>query len=408
MLAWGAVGAVGLVASLLMSFMSDTSHFIPGACDRVDSFVSARVVGQQLAVNQLVDAVCTHLADAHPQRPLVISVHGPPGVGKTYTHTLLARALYSSDPLRASKCPGEDCQGAKVVYGMNFMLESQGEQLAAVRSAILEHARSTPDALIVIEEYDKLDCPSRGMLRQLLASPDAANASALNRAIVLLESNLGFSELEEMLLAVEDRETISAETAEKALRDVVFAAWVRAECESYPDTLKLVSMVDFFLPYFPLQRPQVEQLVGQSLSQWGDVLWHEKHARLAWGQDVVSFLTDRVDFDGPFPLEGGKQVPHVATRYVARLVRKAPLAAPPPKQVPAPAKATSSGGSSSGVIGGELGPWACDAGGGVGGESGDAEMEAGLVCGRGSPGSPMLRLVVAGGTLALEPWPALL
>eukprot|EP00955_Chlamydomonas_euryale_P040599 351762-Chlamydomonas_euryale.AAC.9 len=45
-----------------------------------------------------------------------------------------------------------------------------------------------------------------------------------------------------------------------------------------------------------------------SLAQWGATLWNDKHTRLAWGADVVAFLADRVDFDGPFPLEGGKQV----------------------------------------------------------------------------------------------------
>ncbi|KAG1660385.1 hypothetical protein FOA52_007290 [Chlamydomonas sp. UWO 241] len=91
------------------------------------------------------------------------------------------------------------------------------------------------------------------------------------------------------------------------------------------------------------------------------------------------------------------QVPLVATHYVSCLVRTAPLAPGPApaqaKQAPAPAKAVSSGGGSSGVIGGELGPWACGSGGGgAGGESCGAKFQAGLVCARGgSPGSPMLR-----------------
>jgi hypothetical protein len=32
----------------------------------------------------------------------------------------------------------------------------------------------------VIEEYDKLDCPSRGMLRQLMSNPELGNVT-LNR-----------------------------------------------------------------------------------------------------------------------------------------------------------------------------------------------------------------------------------
>ncbi len=94
--------------------LADTQTFAPGACERIDSFLSQKIVGQDLAIRQLVDAVCTHVHQKHRSKPLVISVHGPPGVGKTYTHTLLARALYNSDPARANECPGEACRGAKV------------------------------------------------------------------------------------------------------------------------------------------------------------------------------------------------------------------------------------------------------------------------------------------------------
>ena len=50
---------------------------------------------------------------------------------------------------------------------------------------------------------------------------------------------------------------ITPERAERALRDLVFSSWRRSPCEEYPDTLKMISLIDFFLPYFPLQREQV-------------------------------------------------------------------------------------------------------------------------------------------------------
>jgi len=50
---------------------------------------------QDLAIRQLVDAVCAHVENLQPRKPLVLSMHGPPGVGKTFTTTLLARALYN-------------------------------------------------------------------------------------------------------------------------------------------------------------------------------------------------------------------------------------------------------------------------------------------------------------------------
>jgi hypothetical protein len=54
---------------------------------------------------------------------------------------------------------------------------------------------------------------------------------------------------------------ITPESAEHALRDLVFASWRHNACEEYTDTLKLISLVDFFLPFLPLQRKQVGLLV---------------------------------------------------------------------------------------------------------------------------------------------------
>ena len=95
----------------------------------------------------------------------------------------------------------------------------------------------------------------------------------------------------------------------------------------------------------------------------------------------------QVDFDGPFPLEGGKQVANVATRYLARLVRNAPMAARAP-----------SGSAKASVK--------CGGAGTAGTGAGDNVEIVGLVvaCGPGIRGSPAMRLKVQGQALGVE-WP---
>lgn len=65
----------------------------------------------------------------------------------------------------------------QVVYGLDFTQLKQTSELDLTRNAILDHIRNTPDPLIVIEEYDKLDCPSRSMLRQFMQHPELANGT---------------------------------------------------------------------------------------------------------------------------------------------------------------------------------------------------------------------------------------
>jgi len=258
------------------------TRFPPGACDRLEAHLATHLVGQGLAVRQLVDAVCDHVAavdardgrgrghghgagsdgapaDASPPKPLVLSAHGPPGVGKTLAHALAAAALYAppgthpDDPAWA--CPGRGCPGYRVFFGMDFGDGAVGDaQLAATRRALAAHAVAHPAALIVVEEYDKLACGARGLFRAMLSSgsggggrgggrggsgggggrTDGASTAAgsanattappppppppppaplpdLSRAIVVLESNTGFAHLASALAAV--TEAVEAEAA---------------------------------------------------------------------------------------------------------------------------------------------------------------------------------------------------
>lgn len=82
--------------------------------------------------------------------------------------------------------------------------------------------------------------------------------------------------------------------AEQLLRDVVFEEWRKSDCESYTDTLKLMSLIDVFLPYLPLERdPHMAQLVALGLQQRRHSLSH-KHILLDWQPEVVGAVAAKV------------------------------------------------------------------------------------------------------------------
>ena len=279
-------------------------------------------MGQNLALHQISDAVCDHLANEAPRKPLVLSVHGPPGVGKSLFHQEAARALYSTRPSPNLQCPGSDCSGYKVLFGMDFTTDDREAQHAALRNALSEHMQNSPEAFLVIEEYDKLDCTMRGFFRQLLTGGMVGNFS-LARSIIVLESNAGYTSLHKMLDKAGSREKISPERAQKELKDLVFDRWKKEGCEDRTDTLKMIGLVDFFLPFFPLERKHVvqlfelrikEKLTTAELQKWGWRIWVDP--------GVANFLTDKVEFEGPYPIEGGKEVGTLLTRYVTRPIRE--------------------------------------------------------------------------------------
>ena len=82
-------------------------------CFVVHKHLKKNIIGQPFAVKQITAAVCSHVL-GHPKKPLVLSLHGAPGVGKTETIHRLAEAYYSNEPHLKMKCPGPDCPGYKV------------------------------------------------------------------------------------------------------------------------------------------------------------------------------------------------------------------------------------------------------------------------------------------------------
>ena len=70
------------------------------------------------------------------------------------------------------------CPPMQVLYGMDYTASERAAQHGLLRAAVLEHLSRHPDALLVVEEYDKLDCPTRGFLRQLLERGHGGNVTA--------------------------------------------------------------------------------------------------------------------------------------------------------------------------------------------------------------------------------------
>lgn len=335
-LAWSATAAL---ASLALHLVGGPVDFHAAACAHARAHVPSVVVGQPLATSALATAVCDHVSNVAPVKPLVLSAHGPPGVGKSLAHGALAAALYRSDPAAAAStttgppCPGRGCPGYRVVFGLDYAPGLEAEtSLAALRSALLDHAAAHPQSLIVVEEYDKLDCGARAMLRGLVApAPGDPARAALARSIIILESNAGHADLHALVTtSPSGRDGVTLEAATRAVKDALYAAWAAPACEPRADTLRALAAVDHVLPFLPLERGHLETLIERALTaRTARAASTSPPVHAAWGRDVVTFLADRADYDGGgrFPVEGGAEAPRLVTRYVSGALQDAASAA---------------------------------------------------------------------------------
>jgi len=299
-------------------------NFSKDACDTLEPFLTRRLVGQDASLLALTDAVCDHLTtqiEGTPSKPLVVSIHGPPGVGKTYFHQLAGHALYNGDVPRKKHCPGRDCPGYKVLFGMDYTVKDRDEQHRMIQQSLLQQVQDYPQSFLVIEEYDKLDCYMRGFFRQILQGGIVGNQS-LGNSIVILESNLGYSVLHRMLETAGDRNKIQLDDAQRALKDMIFKIWRQQDCEAFSDSQKLLRTIDLFLPFYPLEKEHIKKLFEMKLEQFSDEASRTIGQPLTYNASLLGFLVQRVEFDGKYPIEGGKEVNTVTTGYLSRPFRK--------------------------------------------------------------------------------------
>ena len=119
---------------------------------------------------------------------------------------------------------------------------------------------------------------------------------------------------------------------QRFLRDLVFSRWADDRCEDLADTKKAVGAVDVFAPFTPLARDGVFAILKSHLdARVADktdttVLGDAALASLTYETDsVLNFLTDQIEFEGKYAIEGGKEAPAALSRFVTRALRKAAL-----------------------------------------------------------------------------------
>ena len=160
------------------------------------------------------------------------------------------------------------------------------------------------------------------MLRQLLDKGLTANSS-FTRSIIVLEANVGTLHMYKLLSEAPSREALSAETAQRVLKDVLYNKWLKDGCEELVDTQKTLSLVDLYVPFLPLERRHVRTVLeAHLLERRLRGVQAREFASLTWSSDVVDFLVERVEFEGVHAIEGAKEAPVVISRHVSRALRK--------------------------------------------------------------------------------------
>ena len=97
---------------------------------------------------------------------------------------------------------------------------------------------------------------------------------------------------------------INAEEVQRLLKDIVWKRWDEGGCHDHASLWKMVGLVDFFLPFLPLEQVHLERLFQIRLGAIAASLLHSHRVNLTWAPELIPFLYKKVkmQLSLPFPL----------------------------------------------------------------------------------------------------------
>ncbi|XP_052761672.1 torsin-1A-like isoform X2 [Mya arenaria] len=263
LLFWDKVVPACLVV-LVTGVLAAGGHYFlfPDPCKcgltRIEAFeevVADHIWGQQVATGMVVEAMKAHRA-ARKRNPLVMSLHGGPGTGKTAMSMLLARSMFGHKD--------DEELGTSGVYVIDKPVGATREEYREFIMTTLDGAlKSARGSLVVFQDMASVPGNIGSLLKAIFEDSDH-NYPCKNEAIFLLSTHIGSKNLEDVALdswkdgidrdRINRRELQAAITAASSDTD---DRWHRRMIEH--------NLITKSIPFLPLDRSTVRRCIIQEM-----------------------------------------------------------------------------------------------------------------------------------------------
>lgn len=306
--------------------------------------------GHAQLVYHLTDAICTHVKLRSPVDPLIISLHGSPGTGKSLFHQLVAEALFDQphnlpflDPPnhKIASVLASPFKNKKyvVIKGAKFSSSTRQEQINTLEAKLADAVSFTiwgwigrlfgvqpATPLIAIEDVDKLDCHLRQFFKHAITG-SLVNGKSLGRAIIILETNEG----QATLIKMAETSTIDWDEAEETVKGELMTSW--CDLNTFPggdpcpgsaaqqatDVAKMVARISYFVPFFPYKLEDLSSIIAAWFSVVNERLIRDQHGSLIIDSTVTNRMLSLVTLENGLAKQGATQ-PRLAMTSVMHTI----------------------------------------------------------------------------------------
>ncbi|XP_072287314.1 torsin-1A [Pyxicephalus adspersus] len=225
-----------------------------------------RIFGQHLAKRVILKAVPGFLENKNPKKPLALSFHGWTGTGKNYVSQILARHIYPE----GHKSKHVHQFVATLHFPHATLIDVYKDQLQMwIRGNVSNCERS----IFIFDEVDKMQPGLIDAIKPFLDYYEQINGVSYRKAIFIFLSNAGGEYISELALDFwkkgKKREDIKLNDVEHHLSLYAFNS---KDGGLWHSSLIAKNLIDFFVPFLPMEFEHVKMCVRAELQQRGFIV----------------------------------------------------------------------------------------------------------------------------------------
>ncbi|XP_029371915.1 torsin-1A-like isoform X1 [Echeneis naucrates] len=252
--------------------------------------------GQHIASRIIQTAVSGFMNSDRPKKPLVLSLHGWTGTGKNFVSQLIAENIYKE---------GMDSNFVHV-FSTTTHFPHQQTQLNSYKSQLQRwikgNVTNCERSFFIFDEVDKMNPDLIESIKPFLDYYDKVDGVSYLKSIFIFLSNTGGDNIAQIALdywkAGKNREEIKYTDLEGPLSEALF----NSKGGFFRSGLIENSLVDFFVPFLPLEYKHVVQCALRAMRDNGYLEKQDMAERLA-GDFIYFPKTEKV-----FSASGCKKV----------------------------------------------------------------------------------------------------
>ncbi|XP_068104612.1 torsin-1A-like [Hyperolius riggenbachi] len=222
-----------------------------------------KLFGQHLARDIIFRGLSGFMSNENPKKPLTLSLHGWTGIGKNFISKIIAENVY------------ELGMNSKYVHLFVSDLHFPHDNLISLykdqlQSWIRGNVSNCPRSLFIFDEMDKLHPGLIDTIKPFLDYYEQIDGISYRKAIFIFLSNAGGEVINRVVLdswkAGKIREDIQLKDLESVLSVALFN---NRDSGFWHSSLIDKNLIDFYVPFLPLEYKHVKQCVIAELKQRG-------------------------------------------------------------------------------------------------------------------------------------------